>query len=57
MGQTYIFLSPLNGITSSLRGAFTLGGPAGEASLNSIAALPTAVEAHVALVVDGVAAN
>ncbi|HEY4015257.1 MAG TPA: LamG domain-containing protein [Polyangiaceae bacterium] len=54
VGLTYVFVTPLNGTTSSLRGAFTLGGPAGEASLNNIAALPTAVETHVALVVDGV---
>jgi hypothetical protein len=54
-GQTYIFMTPLNGLTSSFRGAFTLGGPAGEASLNSIAAVPTTVDTHLALVVDGVA--
>jgi hypothetical protein len=54
-GQAYLFLTPLNSVTFSLRAAFTLAnGPGGERQATYIAALPTAVRTQVAVVVDGV---
>jgi Concanavalin A-like lectin/glucanases superfamily len=55
-GATYIFATPLNSATSSLRAAFTIAnGPGGEVQATYIAALPTAVLVQVAVVVDGTA--
>jgi hypothetical protein len=54
-GTAYIFLTPLNSVTFSLRAAFTVAnGPGGEQQATYIAALPTAVRTQVAVVVDGV---
>jgi concanavalin A-like lectin/glucanase superfamily protein len=54
-GVTYIFVTPINSASFSLRTAFTLGGPGGESTVSYIAALPAQTVAHVAVVVDGVA--
>jgi hypothetical protein len=51
-GQTYLFLTPLGG-SSVLRTAFTVTSIAGEKIVNGPAILPSTVQAHVAVVVDG----
>jgi hypothetical protein len=57
-GQTYLFLTPSNGNTTTLRAAYSLAGPgAAETLVDGLAALPIAGGAgatleHVAVVVD-----
>jgi hypothetical protein len=52
-GATYLFVSPLNGNTNTLRAAFTVGSIGGERQVTGPAALPSAVQTHIAVVVDG----
>lgn len=58
-GQTYLFLTPSNSLTTTLRVAFSLAGPGqAETLVDGLAALPIAGGAsaaleHVAVVVDG----
>jgi hypothetical protein len=54
-GATYLFATPLNSVTSTSRAAFTSSGIPGEKLVNGPAALQTAVQIHVAVVVDGTA--
>ncbi|MBV9948004.1 MAG: LamG domain-containing protein [Myxococcales bacterium] len=56
-GVQYFFLTPLNGITNTLRTAFTLTGIPGETQVSSSAAFPTALMLETAVVVDGVAST
>ena len=51
-GRTYLFLTPRNGETNTLRVAFSLSGNASEVTVDADQALPTGVLTHVAVVVD-----
>ncbi|HET6146524.1 MAG TPA: LamG domain-containing protein [Polyangia bacterium] len=53
IGQTYLFMSPLNGGNQRARAAITLTSNSGEDLTDVTAALPTGRLVHVAVVVDG----
>jgi hypothetical protein len=56
MGATYLFATPLSGATpAALRAAFTVTGIPGERQVNGAAILPSTVQTHLAVVIDGTA--